>query len=155
MILVIDHYDSFVETLARYVREAGFDTRIIHQDMLGTPWCRGLEKVRHRVVGKKKLVTMIGTVSLVCRIASSRRVIVSIFLGPCFVSQHTQTKRAQPTHNTFPLLLRILKLHLHLPTTLVHLIVPCMPDGVSVSAFADVHPASTCCRSRGLPPEWE
>ena len=32
MILVIDHYDSFVETLARYVREAGFDTRIINQD---------------------------------------------------------------------------------------------------------------------------
>ena len=37
MILVIDHYDSFVETLARYVREAGFDTRIINQDMMGAP----------------------------------------------------------------------------------------------------------------------
>ena len=30
MILVIDHYDSFVETLARYVREAGFEARIIN-----------------------------------------------------------------------------------------------------------------------------
>ena len=35
MIVIIDHYDSFVETLARYVREAGFDTRIINQDMMG------------------------------------------------------------------------------------------------------------------------
>ena len=32
MIVVIDHYDSFVETLARYVREAGHETRIINQD---------------------------------------------------------------------------------------------------------------------------
>ena len=35
MILVIDHYDSFVETLARYVREAGFEVRIINQDAMG------------------------------------------------------------------------------------------------------------------------
>ena len=32
MIIVIDHHDSFVETLARYVREAGHETRIIRQD---------------------------------------------------------------------------------------------------------------------------
>ena len=32
MIVVIDHFDSFVETLARYVREAGHETRIIRQD---------------------------------------------------------------------------------------------------------------------------
>lgn len=32
MILIIDHFDSFVETLARYVREAGRQTRIIRQD---------------------------------------------------------------------------------------------------------------------------
>ena len=43
MILVIDHYDSFVETLARYVREAGFDTRIINQDMMGAPEITALE----------------------------------------------------------------------------------------------------------------
>ena len=35
MILVIDHYDSFVETLARYVREAGHEARIINQDAMG------------------------------------------------------------------------------------------------------------------------
>jgi len=29
VIVVIDHFDSFVETLARYVREAGYDTEII------------------------------------------------------------------------------------------------------------------------------
>ena len=43
MILVIDHYDSFVETLARYVREAGFDTRIINQDEMSAPQIAALE----------------------------------------------------------------------------------------------------------------
>ena len=43
MILVIDHYDSFVETLARYVREAGFDTRIINQDAMRAPEIAALE----------------------------------------------------------------------------------------------------------------
>jgi anthranilate synthase component 2/para-aminobenzoate synthetase component 2 len=32
MIVVIDHFDSFVETLARYVREAGYATKIVRQD---------------------------------------------------------------------------------------------------------------------------
>ena len=32
MIVVIDHFDSFVETLARYVRETGHQTRVIRQD---------------------------------------------------------------------------------------------------------------------------
>ncbi len=32
MIVVIDHHDSFVETLARYVREAGHETVVISQD---------------------------------------------------------------------------------------------------------------------------
>ena len=32
MIVVIDHYDSFVETLARYVREAGHETLVIRQN---------------------------------------------------------------------------------------------------------------------------
>jgi anthranilate synthase/aminodeoxychorismate synthase-like glutamine amidotransferase len=32
MIVVIDHFDSFVETLARYVREAGHETRVMRQD---------------------------------------------------------------------------------------------------------------------------
>lgn len=32
MIVVIDHFDSFVETLARYVREAGHETKIVRQD---------------------------------------------------------------------------------------------------------------------------
>lgn len=33
MIVVIDHYDSFVETLARYVREAGFETLVMRQSV--------------------------------------------------------------------------------------------------------------------------
>ena len=32
MIIVIYHHDSFVETLARYVREAGYETLVISQD---------------------------------------------------------------------------------------------------------------------------
>lgn len=32
MIVVIDHFDSFVETLARYVREAGFEVATVRQD---------------------------------------------------------------------------------------------------------------------------
>ena len=43
MILIIDHYDSFVETLARYVREAGFETRIVNQDAMGAPEIAALE----------------------------------------------------------------------------------------------------------------
>ena len=31
MSVVIDHFDSFVETLARYVREAGFETLVMRQ----------------------------------------------------------------------------------------------------------------------------
>ncbi len=33
MIVVIDHFDSFVETLARYVREAGFETLVMRQNV--------------------------------------------------------------------------------------------------------------------------
>ncbi len=32
MIVVIDHFDSFVETLARYVREAGHPTQVVRQN---------------------------------------------------------------------------------------------------------------------------
>lgn len=32
MILIVDNYDSFVETLARYVREAGFETVLVRND---------------------------------------------------------------------------------------------------------------------------
>ncbi|MGB1550898.1 MAG: glutamine amidotransferase-related protein, partial [Parvibaculales bacterium] len=32
MIVVIDHFDSFVETLARYIAEAGFAVQVIRQD---------------------------------------------------------------------------------------------------------------------------
>lgn len=32
MILIVDNYDSFVETLARYVREAGYETVIVRND---------------------------------------------------------------------------------------------------------------------------
>lgn len=34
MILLIDHFDSFVETLARYVREAGEETHVLRVDAL-------------------------------------------------------------------------------------------------------------------------
>ncbi|MEM6746736.1 MAG: aminodeoxychorismate/anthranilate synthase component II [Pseudomonadota bacterium] len=34
MILIIDNYDSFVETLARYVREAGYEARVMRNDTL-------------------------------------------------------------------------------------------------------------------------
>ncbi|NNU16478.1 aminodeoxychorismate/anthranilate synthase component II [Parvularcula sp. ZS-1/3] len=34
MILVIDNYDSFVETLARYVREAGHETEVVRNDRM-------------------------------------------------------------------------------------------------------------------------
>ena len=33
MIVIIDHYDSFVETLARYVRESGFETLVMRQNV--------------------------------------------------------------------------------------------------------------------------
>lgn len=33
MIVVIDHFDSFVETLARYVREAGHETEVMRQSV--------------------------------------------------------------------------------------------------------------------------
>ncbi|MEO1041112.1 MAG: aminodeoxychorismate/anthranilate synthase component II [Pseudomonadota bacterium] len=36
MILIIDNYDSFVETLARYVREAGYKTQVVRHDDLST-----------------------------------------------------------------------------------------------------------------------
>lgn len=32
MILVVDNYDSFVHTLARYLREAGLETRVVRND---------------------------------------------------------------------------------------------------------------------------
>lgn len=35
MILVIDNYDSFVNNLARYVRELGCETRVVRNDALG------------------------------------------------------------------------------------------------------------------------
>lgn len=34
MILILDNYDSFVHNLARYVREAGFATRILRNDAM-------------------------------------------------------------------------------------------------------------------------
>lgn len=34
MILIVDNYDSFVETLARYVREEGAETRVVRNDAL-------------------------------------------------------------------------------------------------------------------------
>lgn len=42
MILVIDNYDSFVETLARYVREAGFEPRVARNDAMTTDDVAGL-----------------------------------------------------------------------------------------------------------------
>lgn len=34
MILIVDNYDSFVHNLARYVREAGFETRVCRNDSM-------------------------------------------------------------------------------------------------------------------------
>lgn len=36
MILIIDNYDSFVNNLARYVREAGWETKVIRHDDVAT-----------------------------------------------------------------------------------------------------------------------
>jgi len=46
MILIIDNYDSFVETLARYVREAGRETLVVRNDAMS---CQ--EIVQHRPDG--------------------------------------------------------------------------------------------------------
>ena len=35
MILVLDNYDSFVHNLARYVRIAGFETKVVRSDAIG------------------------------------------------------------------------------------------------------------------------
>ena len=42
MILIIDNYDSFVETLARYVREAGFETRVVRNDAISVEDAKSL-----------------------------------------------------------------------------------------------------------------
>lgn len=34
MILIVDNYDSFVHNLARYVREAGFETQVLRNDAM-------------------------------------------------------------------------------------------------------------------------
>ena len=39
MILVIDNYDSFTHNLARYIREAGANTRIIRNDAMSADAC--------------------------------------------------------------------------------------------------------------------
>ncbi len=39
MILIIDNYDSFVNNLARYIREAGFETQVIRNDALSADEC--------------------------------------------------------------------------------------------------------------------
>lgn len=42
MILVIDNYDSFVNNLARYIREAGFATDVVRNDALDVDACLAL-----------------------------------------------------------------------------------------------------------------
>lgn len=39
MILLLDHYDSFVHNLARYVRRQGFDTQVIRSDQIDATRC--------------------------------------------------------------------------------------------------------------------
>jgi len=39
MILVVDNYDSFVNNLARYVREAGMETRVVRNDAVSVADC--------------------------------------------------------------------------------------------------------------------
>lgn len=43
MILVVDNYDSFVQTLARYVREAGAETTILRNDAMSAAAMIALE----------------------------------------------------------------------------------------------------------------
>ncbi len=43
MILLIDNYDSFVHNLARYLAEAGVETRVVRNDALSIAEIRGLE----------------------------------------------------------------------------------------------------------------
>ncbi len=42
MILIVDNYDSFVYTLARYFREAGANTKVIRNDTLSVAECLAL-----------------------------------------------------------------------------------------------------------------
>ncbi len=42
MILIIDNYDSFVHTLARYMREAGAETRVLRNDAMSARAFAGL-----------------------------------------------------------------------------------------------------------------
>lgn len=42
MILIIDNYDSFVHNLARYVREAGWETRVERNDAVSVEECRAM-----------------------------------------------------------------------------------------------------------------
>ena len=42
MILLIDNYDSFVNNLARYVREAGCETRVVRNDQITVGECIAL-----------------------------------------------------------------------------------------------------------------
>lgn len=43
MILLVDHFDSFVETLARYVREAGEETLVVRVDQVNLPMVAELD----------------------------------------------------------------------------------------------------------------
>lgn len=83
MILIIDNYDSFVHNLARYVREAGFETVVLRNDAVSVSEC--LDMRPEGVVispGPKKPVDARLSVELIRKLDPS-----TPFLGVCLGHQ--------------------------------------------------------------------
>ena len=101
MILVLDAYDSFVQTLARYIREAGFDTHVQRADEQDAASFLALKpKAVFLSPGPKRPVDS-PTLVEVCRCAPESLPIFGVCLGhQCIIEAFGgRTDRAdQPVH---------------------------------------------------------